>query len=92
MTTARMKNSEKINELAERLERELTGRYGPLISNDDLRVALGYVSMDAFRQALARKTMPIPVFSLPNRRGKYALVKDVAMWLAVQREAAASEM
>jgi hypothetical protein len=87
-----MKNPEKINALAETLERELTGRYGPLISNDDLRIALGYVSMDAFRQALARKTMPIPVFSLPNRRGKYALVKDVAAWLAAQREAAISQM
>lgn len=78
--------------LAELLERELMGKYGPLISNDDLRVALGYVSMDAFRQALARKTMPIPVFQLPNRRGKYALVKDVALWLSQQREAAASQM
>lgn len=77
--------------LAELLENELMGRYGPLISNDDLRVALGYVSMDAFRQALARKTMPIPVFPLPNRRGKFALVKDVAVWLSQQREAAASQ-
>lgn len=83
---------EKTNELAGVLERELSTRYGPLISNDDLRVALGYVSMDAFRQALSRKTMPIPVFALPNRRGKYALVKDVARWLAVQRQAAASQM
>ena len=85
-----MKDHEKTKALAELLEHELMGRYGPLISNDDLRVALGYVSMDAFRQALARKTMPIPVFPLPNRRGKYALVKDVAIWLSQQREAAAS--
>lgn len=83
-----MNNHEKMSDLAELLERELMGRYGPLISNDDLRVALGYVSMDAFRQSLARKTIPIPVFPLPNRRGKYALVKDVAIWLSAQREAA----
>jgi hypothetical protein len=87
-----MKDQEQANALATLLEHELIGRYGPLISNDDLRVALGYVSMDAFRQALARKTMPIPVFSLPNRRGKYALVKDVAIWLSQQREAAASQV
>lgn len=87
-----MKNNEKVTMLAELLERELMGRYGPLISNEDLRVVLGYVSMDAFRQALVRKTMPIPVFPLPNRRGKYALVKDVAGWLSLQREAAASQM
>lgn len=81
----------KTEALAELLENELMGRHGPLISNDDLRVALGYVSMDAFRQAFARKTMPIPVFPLPNRRGKFALVKDVAVWLSQQREAAASQ-
>lgn len=92
MTKTTMQNHEKIKALADLLERELMGRYGPLISNDDLRVALGYVSMDAFRQALVRKTMPIPVFPLPNRRGKYALVKDVAGWLSLQREAAASQM
>lgn len=87
-----MNEHAKTKALAELLEHELMSKYGPLISNDDLRQALGYVSMDAFRQALARKIMPIPVFPLPNRRGKYALVKDVATWLAVQREAAASQM
>lgn len=87
-----MDGQESTNALAELLERELLDKYGPLISNDDLRQALGFVSMDAFRQALARKTMPIPVFPLPNRRGKYALVKDVATWLSLQREAAVSQM
>jgi len=81
----------KSKELAELLEHELMDKYGPLISNDDLRQALGYVSMDAFRQALVRKTMPIPVFPLPKRRGKYALVKDLSIWLSQQREAAISQ-
>jgi hypothetical protein len=87
-----MKDQEKANALASLLEQELMGRYGPLISNDNLRVALGFVSMNAFRQALVRKTMPIPVFPLANRRGKYALVKDVAIWLSKQREVAISQM
>lgn len=87
-----MDEHSKANALAESLERELMAKHGPLISHDDLRQALGYVSMGAFRQALARKTVPVPVFTLPSRRGKYALVKDVARWLAQQREAAASSM
>jgi hypothetical protein len=74
------------NGLTKVLEEELTQRYGPLISGDDLRRVLGYSSPEAFRQALARKTMPIPVFAIPNRRGKFALTKDVAIWLAEQRE------
>jgi len=68
------------------LERELTYQYGPLVSNDVLRLLLGYSSKAAFRQALSRKTVPIPIFSLANRRGKFALVKDIALWLAIQRE------
>lgn len=78
----------KNTNLAEALERDLAEKHGPLIANDALRIALGYPSMDAFRQALVRKTVPVFVFSLDNRRGKFALVKDVACWLAMQRNAA----
>lgn len=87
-----MKDQEQANSLSTLLEHELMGRYGPLISNDDLRLALGFASMNAFRQAIVRKTIPIPVFPLAKRRGKYALVKDVAIWLAQQREVAISQM
>ena len=60
------------------IEKELFDRYGPLMADDALRIALGYKSTEAFRQALTRKTVPVPVFSIPNRRGKFALVTDVA--------------
>ena len=67
------------------LERQLMHRYGPLIGNEDLCQALGYPSKDAFRQALARKNVPVPVFDIENRRGKFALIGDVARWLVAQR-------
>ncbi len=76
---------------AEMIERDLFERHGPMIADDALRIALGYRSTEAFRQALTRKTVPVPVFSVENRRGKYALVKDVALWLANQRNAALSK-
>ncbi|TXH04483.1 MAG: hypothetical protein E6R07_07400 [Nevskiaceae bacterium] len=76
--------------LADLLEQQLLGRYGPVISNDSLRLVLGYSSMEAFRQALSRQTVHVPVFSLANRRGKYALATDVAKWLAEQRNAVAA--
>lgn len=79
-----------MNDYADTLERELFDRYGPLIANEDLRSALGYPSMNAFRLALSRKTVPIPVFTPSMRRGKYALVRDVAAWLAEQRQMAVS--
>ena len=83
-----MAELEDANSLARELENDLTARYGPVVSNETLRIALGYPSMEALRQALVRKTVPIPIFTMPNRRGKYALVKDLAAWLAASRDAA----
>lgn len=83
-----MKKRGKTNELAMAIERDLIEGRRPVIADSALSEALGYPSMAAFRQALCRKTVPIPVFSVRNRRGKYALVKDVATWLAEQRVSA----
>lgn len=74
--------------LAALLERELAQQHGPMMTGEALRLALGYSSKDAFRQAIARKTVPIPVFGIEKRRGKFALTKDVAAWIAAQRERA----
>ncbi|GFD82388.1 hypothetical protein KUL118_52500 [Tenacibaculum sp. KUL118] len=78
-----MKNEEEIQKLAEQLENDLLLMYGsPLITGEDLQKAMGFRSVDALRQAIVRQTIPVKVFSLDNRRGKYALVKDIARWLA----------
>lgn len=77
--------------LATVLERELTAQLGPMMTGEALRAALGYSSQEAFRQAYARNLIPIPVFTLERRRGKFALTKDVAAWLASQRERAVAE-
>lgn len=74
--------------LAQGLENDLLSRYSPMLGNDDLQVALDYPSREAFRQAAARDQLPIPVFSIEHRRGKFALAKDVAHWLAGRRAAA----
>ncbi|EAR11068.1 hypothetical protein [Reinekea blandensis] len=74
--------------LIEELESQLTDRYGPMMSGKDLYKALGYVSDHAFRQGLVRNTVNVPIFSIPHRRGKFALTKDVAVFLAQQRASA----
>lgn len=81
-------NDARSEDYAQSLESDLTDRYGPLLSSSALTRVLGYASADAFRQALARKTVPVPVFRMPNRRGHFALTRDVAPWLAKQRQAA----
>lgn len=76
-------SDDKLNTLAEQLEQRLMAFYqSPILTGKDLQKAMGYRSLDALRQAISRKKFPIRIFSLPNRRGKYALVKDVASYLA----------
>lgn len=77
-------------QLAEALERDLFNRHGPVIGQEHLWQALGYSSIDAFRQAEVRQTLPVRVFPLERRRGKFALVKEVAGWLAGQYAAHAA--
>ncbi|MHA6492272.1 hypothetical protein ACX0MV_03345 [Pseudomonas borbori] len=74
-----------IDELAKSLESELLGRYGPVMGGDELLRALGYPSKEAFRQSRIRNTVAVPLFNLEHRRGKFALVRDVARHLAEQR-------
>ncbi|EQD47073.1 hypothetical protein B2A_08594, partial [mine drainage metagenome] len=79
-----------LTSLADLLERELRAGYGsPLIGGEDLRRVLGYASREAMRQAISRGTIPVPVFDVPNRRGKFALTRDVSSWLAQLRLRAA---
>jgi len=77
--------------LTKEIEDALLRIYGPMLSGDSLRTALGYPSMEAFRQALSRDSVPVPVFSIKQRRGKFALVRDVAKWLAKQRTDAVAD-
>ncbi len=76
-----------IDRLAEHLERQLMQEIGPILVGESLRRALGYRSMAALRQAIKRRTIPVPVFPIENRRGKGALSHDVARWLAEKRAA-----
>lgn len=78
-----MSGAEEI--LASEIERELYRDIGPLLFGTKLYAALGFPSAQAFRQACSRNTMPVPVFNIENRRGKFALSRDVAKWIAFQK-------
>ena len=67
------------------LLREFLCLYGPVMGGEELRRALGYPSAAAFRQAQVRKTVPVPLFSIEHRRGKFAWTKEVVAWLALQQ-------
>ncbi|MCP4984796.1 MAG: hypothetical protein GY928_01655 [Colwellia sp.] len=63
------------------MEDKLMKLYGPLMFGEVLYSALGFEHIAAFRQAFNRGKLPVSVFSLENKRGKYALTEDVARWL-----------
>lgn len=76
-----------LERLAEDLEHKLIREYGICLSGEALSRALGYRSVGTLRQAIKYRTVPVPLFPIKNRRGKYALAGDVARWLAGQRAA-----
>lgn len=86
---ASKKTHEETQALASQLEQKLMALYGaPIISGEDLVKAMGYRSIHSLRKHIYEDTFPIDVFPIPSRRGKFALVQDVAQWLAEQKVAA----
>lgn len=77
----RLLTASSLDELVERLTRTL----GIVVGGSALSKALGYRTQGAFRQALTRNRIPIPVFALDGRRGRFALTSDIAQWLWSQR-------
>jgi hypothetical protein len=58
---------------------------GPIMQGEALYKALGYKTLAGFNKAYYRGTVPIPVFKVKNKKGRYALTKEVAIWLAEMR-------
>jgi hypothetical protein len=63
------------------IEANLTNAYGGIIGGARLTRVLGYPTQAAFRQAVARKRVPVPLFTIDGRRGKFANVHDIAVWI-----------
>ena len=83
MTSKLMKKT--AGDLEQELYAALFNTHGPIMTGKPLWSSLGYISDDAFRMSISRGEMPIPLFSINKRRGRYALVKEVARFLAQQR-------
>ncbi|MBA6337499.1 hypothetical protein H4J57_09830 [Colwellia sp. BRX8-7] len=77
--------SELVEELANSLEQDLLQTFGPMIYGQVLYKSLGYTSADAFRQAVSRQSVPVDTFPIEGRRGKFALTRDIAKWIAIQK-------
>ena len=77
--------------LREQLRASLEARHGPLMGGAPLQAALGHRSAAALRQARRRGKLDVALFTLPKRRGLFALTSEVANWIAEARATAASQ-
>lgn len=74
--------------IVQALNDELVRQYGQLLPPAALVKVLGFRSAAALSQAVLRGSVQIPLLDLPNRRGRFALARDVAVWLGEQRRLA----
>lgn len=61
-------------------ERKLLQQFGLVIGGKDLMRLLGFKNYNTFQSACAQHRVPVQVFDIAGRRGKYARVKDLARW------------
>ena len=66
-------------------EARLIRALGATVGGEALSRALGYPSQDAFRKAHHRGRVPVAIFEVAGRRGRFATVVDIAAWLWCQR-------
>lgn len=71
--------------LEEQIRLDLAYRYGEVIGGDTLRLVLGYATLPAMNSAIRSKKLSLPTFFVEGRKGRFALTKEVANWIAVQR-------
>jgi len=73
------------------LDQQLLDRYGPTLGGKELYLALGFRSYSAFHRSKQLGELGINVFTLPGRRGWFALTTEVAAWLTEQSKSAKAE-
>ena len=67
------------------LETSLSQALGPIVGGAQLTKVLGPPTQAAFQHALTRGLVPITVFTIADRRSRFALTRDVAAWLTAVR-------
>ena len=79
MTPSNAKNPS----LAQTLEADLLRIHGSVfIGGKELREALRYKTDIAFRVAMSKRRLGVPLFKIPGRKGHWALIRDISAWLA----------
>lgn len=73
------------------LERRLVEEYGVVIGGRTLLKALGIGSNATLQRQIAQGVIDCRLFSIPGRRGRFALAADIASWLITLRSHGANK-
>lgn len=81
-------DTQNASDLKTHVENTILREHGgvPMLNGNALFKVLGYPTMMAFKKADARGLLPVPVFPIARRSGKFALVSDIASWMVQLRE------
>jgi hypothetical protein len=71
------------------LRQLLLREFGAVVGGRDLRNVLGFRSAAAFQRAVRSGHLRLRFFSVPGRKGRFALILDIADWLESTAEAGA---
>jgi hypothetical protein len=63
------------------LKRHMLETHGPMLTGEPLRRALGFQTYAAFHRSNSKGVIGVRIFSIPGRRGQFALTTDVADWI-----------
>ena len=64
----------------------MTAQYGPMLGFFCADQSTGVIRPPVhFTKPFSEATVPVPIFRIDNRRGSFALTRDVALWLSRKR-------
>ena len=81
--------TEALAHLRKELRETLLRLHGPLLGGEPLAAALGHRSVASLDRH-GDVVIMVPLFTVPNRRGWFALTLDVADWLSATRMGASA--
>ena len=68
------------------LEQLLLREYGALVDSSATAHLLGYRTSAALSKARQRGRLPVPMQTIPGRRGWFATTADIARWLTDRQD------
>lgn len=74
------------------LEEQMFENFGPIVGGKDLYTALGFKTYASFHRVKRLDELGVHVFSLPGRKGWFAMTAEIAAWIRDQADKERSKL